>query len=182
MSWMPSSCLAFLQLLPALLVCSLSFSHIISYMLILQWQQAGRAGRRSRDSLIVFVADSLPIDQHYVENPGQLFEKASDDLIVDLESKVIVEGRTMVIPTSLPLTPCLLAHLQCAGYEMPLSLEDEKYFGPMTRELCETYLLRDEDGWQELHYIQESSTEYFLGITPILNFCHTRQKTFQFVR
>lgn len=98
------------------------------------WQQAGRAGRRSQDSLVVFVADSLPIDQHYVENPGQLFDKTTDDLIVDLESKVILE-----------------AHLQCAGYEMPLSLEDEKYFGPMTRELCESYLLRDEDGWYHTH-------------------------------
>jgi DEAD/DEAH box helicase domain-containing protein len=53
----------------------------------------------------------------------------------------------MSFPVSLSLTPFALAHLQCAGYEMPLSLEDEKYFGPMTKELCETYLLRDEDGW-----------------------------------
>ena len=57
-----------------------------------QWQQAGRAGRRSRESLVVFVADSFPVDQHYVENPEQLWEKPTDDLIVDLESKVILEG------------------------------------------------------------------------------------------
>ena len=74
-------------------------------MFVQQWQQAGRAGRRSRDSLIVFVADPVPIDQYYVKNPGQLFEKVSDDLIVDLESKVILEGRTMVTSTSFPLTP-----------------------------------------------------------------------------
>jgi DEAD/DEAH box helicase domain-containing protein len=49
---------------------------------------------------------------------------------VDLESKVILE-----------------AHLQCAGQEMPLSLADEVYFGPLTKELCETKLKMDKDGW-----------------------------------
>lgn len=73
-------------------VSFLLFCHITTSENLLQWQQAGRAGRRSQDSLVVFVADSLPIDQHYVENPGQLFDKTTDDLIVDLESKVILEG------------------------------------------------------------------------------------------
>lgn len=76
------------------------------------------------------MADSLPIDQHYIQNPSELFDKATDDLVVDLESKVILE-----------------AHLQCAGQEMPLSLEDESYFGPLTKELCETRLSKDKDGW-----------------------------------
>lgn len=49
---------------------------------------------------------------------------------MDLESKIVLE-----------------AHLQCAGEEMPLSLADEEYFGPLTRELCETKLTKDKDGW-----------------------------------
>ena len=53
-----------------------------------------------------------------------------DDLIVDLQSKVILE-----------------AHLQCAGHEMPLSVEDEVYFGPLMKDLCESKLLKDADGW-----------------------------------
>ncbi|KII88939.1 hypothetical protein PLICRDRAFT_175191 [Plicaturopsis crispa FD-325 SS-3] len=93
-------------------------------------QQAGRAGRRARDALAVFVPDQLPIDQHYVQFPHDLFDKATDDLAVDLDSEIVVE-----------------AHLQCAGQEMPLSAEDEVYFGPLTRKLLETKLSKDKDGW-----------------------------------
>ncbi|KAI0637127.1 DEAD/H helicase [Trametes polyzona] len=97
-------------------------------------QQAGRAGRRARDALAVFVADSLPVDQHFVNNPEELFDRSTDDLIVDLESKVILE-----------------AHLQCAGHEMPLTDEDEAYFGPFMKEICETRLVKDQDGWYHTH-------------------------------
>jgi DEAD/DEAH box helicase domain-containing protein len=99
-------------------------------MIFHQRQQAGRAGRRARDSLAVLVADALPVDQHYVQAPDDLFDRPIEDLIVDLESKVILE-----------------AHLQCAGQEMPLSLEDDIYFGPLTKEICETRLTKDKDGW-----------------------------------
>ncbi|KAF5386879.1 hypothetical protein D9615_001687 [Tricholomella constricta] len=85
-------------------------------------QQAGRAGRRARDSLAVLVADSFPIDQHYVQHPEELFEKLSDDLVVDPSSRPIFE-----------------AHLQCAAQEMPLSGEDEKYFGVLFEESVSRY-------------------------------------------
>ncbi|KAI0703572.1 P-loop containing nucleoside triphosphate hydrolase protein [Cytidiella melzeri] len=97
-------------------------------------QQAGRAGRRARDALAVFVASEYPIDRHFVAHPEELLDKPINELVIDLDSKVIVE-----------------AHLQCAGQEMPLSLEDEKYFGPHTKELCETRLKKDEDGWYHTH-------------------------------
>lgn len=57
-----------------------------------QKQQAGRAGRRSRDSLAVMLADPFPIDQHYVQNPSDLFENAMDDLILDVENELVLEG------------------------------------------------------------------------------------------
>ncbi|KAF9456135.1 P-loop containing nucleoside triphosphate hydrolase protein [Collybia nuda] len=97
-------------------------------------QQAGRAGRRSRDSLAVFVADPFPVDQHYVNNSRDLFEKNNDDLVIDLESKMLVE-----------------AHLQCASYEMPLSIEDHQYFGPLMKDICDVHLIRDKDGWYHPH-------------------------------
>ncbi|EGO21629.1 hypothetical protein SERLADRAFT_451651 [Serpula lacrymans var. lacrymans S7.9] len=97
-------------------------------------QQTGRAGRRTRDSLAVLVADGLPIDQHYVNNPSDLFDKPIDDLIIDLESKVILEP-----------------HLQCAAQEMPLSKEDDVYFGPLLRELCDSSLIKTKDGWYHTH-------------------------------
>jgi ATP-dependent helicase YprA (DUF1998 family) len=40
-------------------------------------QQTGRAGRRARDSLAVLVPDSLPIDQHFANNPDEMFTRVS---------------------------------------------------------------------------------------------------------
>jgi DEAD/DEAH box helicase domain-containing protein len=50
--------------------------------------------------------------------------------VIDLGNKIVLE-----------------AHLQCAGNEMPLSKEDEVYFGPLFREICETRLSEDDEGW-----------------------------------
>ncbi|KIJ60621.1 hypothetical protein HYDPIDRAFT_32044 [Hydnomerulius pinastri MD-312] len=97
-------------------------------------QQAGRAGRRARDSLAILVADGLPIDQHYVNYPDDLYNRPMEELIVDLDSKVIIEG-----------------HLQCAAQEMPLSKDDHIYFGPLLAELCDTKLTKDQDGWYHTH-------------------------------
>ena len=30
---------------------------------------------------------------------------------------------------------------------MPITSEDEQYFGPMMKEICENRLSKDEDGW-----------------------------------
>ncbi|KAJ3931034.1 MAG: P-loop containing nucleoside triphosphate hydrolase protein [Lentinula lateritia] len=97
-------------------------------------QQAGRAGRRKRDSLAVFIAEGLPIDQYYLNNPNELFDKDTDDLIIDLDNKIILE-----------------AHLQCAAHEMPVCLEDERYFGPLFKDICQVKLHKDEDGWYHPH-------------------------------
>jgi DEAD/DEAH box helicase domain-containing protein len=39
------------------------------------------------------------------------------------------------------------AHLQCAGQEIPLTSEDEIWFGPRMMDVCKTRLKRDADGW-----------------------------------
>ncbi|KXN90485.1 Putative ATP-dependent helicase HRQ1 [Leucoagaricus sp. SymC.cos] len=111
-----------------------SFVRYIHLQKIIQRQQAGRAGRRARDSLAVLVADPFPIDQYYVNHPEELFEQAMEDLVLDLDSPVILE-----------------AHLQCAGHEMPICREDEKYFGPLMHGICERKLLRDKDDWYHAH-------------------------------
>ncbi|PIL23843.1 hypothetical protein GSI_13594 [Ganoderma sinense ZZ0214-1] len=97
-------------------------------------QQAGRAGRRARDALGILVADALPVDQYYVEHPDELFDRSTNDLVIDLDNKVILE-----------------AHLQCAAHEMPLTAEDEKYFGTSMAEICETKLSKDKEGWYHTH-------------------------------
>ncbi|KAF9511370.1 hypothetical protein BS47DRAFT_1298934 [Hydnum rufescens UP504] len=97
-------------------------------------QQSGRAGRRSRDSLSVLVSDSLPTDRHYVAHPEEIFDKPMEELVVDLENKVIVES-----------------HMQCAAHEMPINPdEDMQYFGPLMKELC-VRLSCDKEGWYHAH-------------------------------
>lgn len=76
------------------------------------------------------MADGSPVDRHYVVDPDSLFDKAMDDLVIDTENNVILE-----------------AHLQCASHEVPLTLDDEKYFGPLTKDVCEMKLSKDKDGW-----------------------------------
>lgn len=84
------------------------------------------------------MAGDYPIDRHYVAHPEELFDKPVNELVIDTDSEVLIE-----------------AHLQCAGQEMPLSLEDEKYFGPAMKALCESRLVRDQDGWS-VHYLPNS--------------------------
>jgi DEAD/DEAH box helicase domain-containing protein len=95
-----------------------------------QRQQIGRAGRRARDSLAILVPNQCGTDGHYVNYPDDLFDKPTSDLVVNLESPLVIE-----------------AHLQCAAYEMPLSGDDAYWFGPLTTTLCETKLIRDKEGW-----------------------------------
>lgn len=81
------------------------------------------------------MADSLPLDQHYALYPNELFDKETDGLLIDLDSKVTLE-----------------AHLQCAAYEMPITDEDTVYFGPYMLEVCDTRLIKDKDGWCDLRF------------------------------
>ena len=112
-----------------------------------QRQQAGRAGRRSRDSLALLVAGSEPMDQHYAINPDELFDKSMDNLVVDLESPVILEGQLQP-EKSVSYANVFQAHLQCAANEMPISVkQDEKYFGVAMGKICQERLVRDKDGW-----------------------------------
>lgn len=98
-------------------------------------QQSGRAGRRNKDSLSVLVGDCFPTDQHYMQNPEELFSKPNCALQVDLENMLVREG-----------------HIQCAAYEMPIRPEqDVQYFGRDIKDICEQRLLADELGYYHCH-------------------------------
>ncbi|KAH9048489.1 P-loop containing nucleoside triphosphate hydrolase protein [Lactarius hengduanensis] len=114
--------------LDAVIVCGFPVS-VASFR-----QQIGRAGRRARDSLAIYVAEQSGTDSHYVAYPDDLFDKPTSDLVVNLESPVIIE-----------------AHLQCAALEMPLSSDDARWFGPLTKTICENNLVRDQEGWFHTH-------------------------------
>ena len=90
-------------------------------------QQSGRAGRRNKDSLSVLVGDCFATDQHYMDNPDEIFTKSNCELQVDLHNLLVLEG-----------------HIQCAAFEMPIrSLEDKLYFGDELPEIAEERLVKD---------------------------------------
>lgn len=76
------------------------------------WQQAGRAGRGQQDSLAVLVALDNAVDQYLVRTPDYLFERKSEQAIIDPHNRYI-----------------LAAHLLCAAYELPLEAQDAALFG-----------------------------------------------------
>ncbi|MGQ9603271.1 MAG: DEAD/DEAH box helicase [bacterium] len=76
------------------------------------WQQAGRAGRKSSESLVILIAYNDPIDQYLIRNPRYIFERSPENAVVDPENPYILAG-----------------HLSCAAFELPLTEDDNKYFG-----------------------------------------------------
>lgn len=98
-------------------------------------QQSGRAGRRTKDSLSILVGDSFPTDQHYMNNPDELFSKPNCELRVDLDDMLVREG-----------------HIQCAAYEMPIrQQEDMQFFGQDLPQICRERLVKDEAGFFHCH-------------------------------
>lgn len=71
------------------------------------WQQAGRAGRRRKDSVAVMVASSAPVDQYLVRNPRYFLGQSPEMGLIDPDNTIIKAE-----------------HLKCACFELPFSLEE----------------------------------------------------------
>ncbi|KAM7211083.1 P-loop containing nucleoside triphosphate hydrolase protein [Rhypophila decipiens] len=111
-------------------------------------QQSGRAGRRNKDSLSILVGDCFATDQHYMQNPDELFTKPNCELQVDLDNMLVKEG-----------------HVQCAAYEMPIRPEqDSVYFGQDLAMLCADRLVKDEAGFYHCHDRFRPSPSKFVSI------------------
>lgn len=77
------------------------------------WQQAGRAGRRDRQSLSIYVAFDGPLDQYFMSNPERLFDRDIEAAHIDISNYRISE-----------------AHCACAAKEIPLEYSvDDSIFG-----------------------------------------------------
>jgi len=85
------------------------------------WQQAGRVGRRGRDSLIVFIAKDTPIDQHIIHHSEFLTDTPSEEAWLSADNPYI-----------------LLQHLPCAAYEHPLQRMEKYYSQRMFQMATET--------------------------------------------
>ena len=68
------------------------------------WQQAGRVGRRSGNSVVILVARSTPIDQFIINFPDYFFGRSPEHGLIN--------------PDNLHI---LVDHLICASFELPIS-------------------------------------------------------------
>lgn len=72
--------------------------------MISTWQQAGRAGRNLKDSMVVLVAFENPLDQYIMKNPSFIFERPHENAIIDLQNRLILRNQTACAASELPLT------------------------------------------------------------------------------
>ncbi|HYD09969.1 MAG TPA: DEAD/DEAH box helicase, partial [Acidimicrobiales bacterium] len=76
------------------------------------WQQAGRAGRAQQQSLAVLVAGDDQLDQWFMAHPTEVFTRSPEPAVIN------------------PSNPFVLhPHLACAAYELPLTPDDERWWG-----------------------------------------------------
>jgi len=74
------------------------------------FQRAGRVGRRTQESLVVFVARSAAMDQFLMQQPGYLFDTPRDAVSIDPDNAIILTN-----------------HVRCAAFELPF--DDGEGFG-----------------------------------------------------
>jgi len=71
------------------------------------WQQAGRAGRRSKTSVTILCANSSAINQFLCAEPKYIFDRTPEAGIIDPDN--------LIIRTN---------HLKCAAFELPIDKEE----------------------------------------------------------
>lgn len=85
------------------------------------WQQAGRAGRRHSESLVILVASSSPLDQYIIGNPDYFFTRSPETARINPDNLII-----------------LIDHIKCAAYELPF--HKGEHFGALETEEVLEYL------------------------------------------
>ncbi len=77
------------------------------------WQQAGRAGRSTDPSVSVLVAGDDQLDRYLMNHPQEVFSREPEPSVVNTANPFILHP-----------------HLACAAYELPLSYDDLRWWGP----------------------------------------------------
>jgi DEAD/DEAH box helicase domain-containing protein len=98
------------------------------------WQQAGRSGRRSGDSLSFLIALDNPLDQYFMNNPDSFFGKPFENVLINAGNMNILKP-----------------HLLCAAWEKPLGKSDHAFFSESydtaLEEMEEEGTVRCRNGW-----------------------------------
>jgi DEAD/DEAH box helicase domain-containing protein len=89
------------------------------------WQQAGRAGRRHGEALVIMVASSSPLDQYIIQNPDYFFNKSPETARINPDNLII-----------------LIDHMKCAAYELPFKAGEQ--FGSVETEELLEYLTEEQ--------------------------------------
>jgi len=90
------------------------------------WQQAGRAGRQSQHSLAALVAGDDQLDHWFITHPEELFNRPSEPAVINPDNPHV-----------------LLPHLACAAYELPLTPEDDVWWGDSLDDAIRTLVVDD---------------------------------------
>jgi DEAD/DEAH box helicase domain-containing protein len=89
-------------------------------------QQVGRAGRTSRRAAAVLVAGDDQLDQWYARHPGELLSRPPEAAVVNPNNPFVAR-----------------AQLSCAAHELPLTHDDECYFGDALDDAVRELVLDD---------------------------------------
>ena len=73
--------------------------------MISTWQQAGRAGRTTAESVAILVANPDPLDQYFMNHPDQFFQSGHEHAIIDLNNPYILSGQVLCAAAELPVIP-----------------------------------------------------------------------------
>jgi DEAD/DEAH box helicase domain-containing protein len=90
-------------------------------------QQIGRAGRTSRRAAAVLVAGDDQLDQWYARHPGELLSRPSEAAVVNPDNPFVAR-----------------AQLSCAAHELPLTHDDECYFGDALDDAVRELVISDQ--------------------------------------
>jgi len=88
------------------------------------WQQAGRAGRRQDDALIILVASSGALDQYVAERPDLFLDQSPESARLDPNNLIIA-----------------VDHVKCAAFELPFKRGER--FGDLDTEDILEYLVEE---------------------------------------
>jgi DEAD/DEAH box helicase domain-containing protein len=83
------------------------------------WQQAGRAGRRHGEAVVIMVASSSPLDQYIIQHPDYFFARSPETARINPDNLII-----------------LIDHLKCAAYELPFN-KGERFGSAEVEEILE---------------------------------------------